>query len=149
MSTFMILKKVHPFFVYLLAHMAMEVPYISSYGKDYLGMMRSLAKDTSPPVNEKLYILLAYVIFAVATYVIVFREILTSNKSVKECIILALLYGGSVYGVFNLTNMVAFKGYRSDFAIRDMAYGTLSTVVLAMLACAMRPAAITVPVMVL
>ena len=138
MSMLSYINQIHPMIIYALAHTAMEVPYVSSYGQEYLTMMRGLAKDGAPPTNQGAYVVIAYIIFALATYVIVFKEVLKSNKTLTECIVWALLYAGAVYGTFNLTNMVAFKAYKHDVAMRDLLYGVVSMILLALLAYSMR-----------
>lgn len=132
------INRFHPVFVYAIAHAAMEIPYIYSYGQEYLDMMRNVAKDTTAPNNQKLYAVIAYAIFAIATYVLVFKEILENKKSLSECIMWAMLYAGAVYGVFNFTNLVAFNEYKFDLALRDLLYGVVSIIILAMLAFSMR-----------
>ena len=123
---------------YAVTHAALEAPYIFLYGQQYLQMMRNLARDPSPPKDQALYVGVAYVLFGVATYVLVYRDTLLGTCSLKTCLFKAALYGLAVYGVFNLTNMVAFNGYDKWVATRDLIYGVLSMCVIALVAFYMR-----------
>ena len=123
---------------YIITHAILEVPYIVTYGQQYLQMMRNLARDPAPPQNQLLYTAVAYAIFGITTYFLVFRETLQGTVPLTNSLFKAALYAAAVYGVFNLTNMVAFKGYDAWVAIRDMLYGIFSMASLAAVAFYLR-----------
>ncbi len=128
-----------PIVIYALTHAAMEIPYIMTYGQDYLRMMRGIAKDPGAPENKNVYALAAYAIFCVATYVLIFKETMQSQHSLSYSLLRAALFGAAVYGVFDLTNLFAFKEYNIGMAIKDLVYGIFVMVVIAFVAYSNRP----------
>ena len=127
-----------PVVLYALTHAALEIPYIMTYGQDYLHMMRSIAKDPGAPANQHLYALIAYAIFCTATYVFVFRDTMISKDSLAYSLGRAALFGAAVYGIFDLTNLFAFKEYNVGLAMTDLAYGILVMVIIASVAFSSR-----------
>ena len=122
------------FLVYLIAHAIIESAYIFTYGPAYASMVRGLLKNPTTPPNQLLYAVLAYIPFFIATYIIVVKPAYYYKRSLKESILIAVLFGAAVYGVYNLTNMFIMKGYNVTIAVRDMLYGVFSMVALVLLA---------------
>lgn len=114
--------------VYLVVHCAMEAAYLSLYGKSYLNMLRGLARDPRPSTSPVTFAVLSYAILFAATYYFVFRAVEEKRRIIRlpHALGHGALFGLCVYGVYNFTNLYAFRGYDLRTAARDVAYGTLS-----------------------
>lgn len=117
--------------IYFCSHVILEFVYLGVYGSTYMNMIKNLLKDKSTPKHSITYAVLAYIVFFVSTYVIVFRN--GGNLSLHSHLLTGALFGAAVYGIYNFTNMFLINGYDTFVALRDVIYGISSMLILVLI----------------
>lgn len=72
-------------------------------------------------------VLIFYVLYAFALYVFVVGPELKNNQGFLQLILLAVLFGLTAYGTYDLTNQATLKGWSSFMTMVDMAWGGFLT----------------------
>jgi uncharacterized membrane protein len=117
--------------VALVLILGLDAIWISSNRKMYGDMVRSV--QGSVMHVRQLAAVVAYVLMYVGLVVLVLPALLASTTSTKgqakrpslaEVVRVAGLYGFTVYGIYNATNMAIFKAYPLKVALMDTAWGT-------------------------
>jgi len=111
--------KLYALFIYL----AVDVLYIM-YSKDYYnGVVKRIQGEEIEMSSTKLMLsIVSYAMLGAGWLVFVINEA-TAEMDYSGILWRAVLYAMSVYGVFNATLYVMFKGWDARVALRDFMWG--------------------------
>lgn len=132
-------RELAAFSAYLLAHAGLETAYFFAGIQKYMRMFKRLLRDQRNVPLAPLYAIVGYVIFFIATYVVVIRDAWTRRFSMGITLMRAALFGAAVYAVFNLSNAAVVRGYDMVSVAIDVSYGIVSIVLLALIAFMVGP----------
>lgn len=110
-------------YLFLILYLLGDMFYVYSSRSFYGGVVQ---KIQGSPIMMKPYayvsIFLSYLFLALGWFFIVAKQV-TPVTSYKDLIILAVIYGLAVYGVFNTTLYVTFTEWNAFVSVRDTMWG--------------------------
>ena len=110
--------------VVLVAYCLAEAAWLLSMRPFYAARFASIARDGRLGVRSWPAVALIYPILLAAAYVLVLRPCGNPRESNwRTAVARGALFGGCVYGVYNLTNMATLPGYSWGLVAVDTAWG--------------------------
>jgi uncharacterized membrane protein len=103
----------------------MEAIWLSTAKTFYAAMLSGVSSDGALRIRSMPATVLVYALLLAGAWVLVLRPLTTHKPRLASAACHGAVFGATVYGVYNLTNMATLAGYRWQMVVIDTLWGAI------------------------